>query len=186
MNFKLWLIEAEVTDYDTMKNYAMHLAKEPNVNLDDVVTLFSFLKKNLKKFDPEVRVNAFSDYQPIISQVIQKLSTEDRAEADKLLHNMFDDDTFRVPMAVQGYTNPDFNVRELEDIMHVIMDRDYDPLIVDRFLHKYGDVYKFVNEELKKEFITWFQDKIKRVTHGNPKRLAEILRELFKKMEPED
>lgn len=184
MKFKLWLLESEVSDYDKVKNYAMHLAQESTVQLDDAITLLNVLKKNLRKFDPETRVNAFSDYQYLIRKVFDKLSTEDRAEAEKALHNMFDDDTFQHPMAIQGYTNPTMDVRKIEDIMHTIMDRDYDPTIVKRFIDQHGDAYNHVNENLKREFMSWLQNKIARM--GDTKSLANILADLFKKMEPEE
>jgi hypothetical protein len=184
MKFKHWLIESEVSDYDKVKNYALNLAKEPRVHLDDAITLLNVLKRNLKRFDPDTRFNAFSDYQYLIRQVFDKLSTEDRADADKALHNMFDDDTFQHPMAVHGHTSPTIDVRKLEDIMHTIMERDFDPVIVKRFWDKYKDVYKNVSENLKREFVSWFQNKIRRM--GDVKSLADILKDLFKEMEAED
>jgi len=184
MKFKLWLLESELSDYDKVKNYAMHLAKDNSVSLDDVATLLNVLKSNLKKADPSSRVNLFSDYQPILKPVFSKLSTEDKADAEKMLDRMFDDDTFRHPMAVYGHTSPQINMEEMERIMHTIMDRDYDPVIVDRFIQKYKDTYKFVSEDLKREFFTWFQDKIRRM--GDTKTLGNILADLFKQMDPED
>ena len=184
MNFKLWLIEAEVSDYDKVANYARHLAREKIVSLDDYATLLNVLKNNLKKFEPSVRVNAFSDYQPLLQAVLSKMSLDDKKEGEKLLDRMFDDDTFKHSMAVHGHTSPQINVDEMERIIHTIMEKDYNPIIVEKFLQKYGEVYHYVSDELKREFFTWVQDKIRRM--GKTKTLAHVLADLFKKMEEEE
>jgi hypothetical protein len=183
-NFKAYfLFESAKDQYQIVSNYVNSLLQHNTVMLDDFQTVLNLIKKRLMQSDPQSYYGLFADYKPLLKKLTDKMPAEDQAEAQKLIQDTMNMGDLPEKLSVFGVTRPNLNMEQFTDVLHKTMEGKYNIPAVQSFIDKNPYLWQEVDENLKKEFLEWMTEELKKLK-GQP-TLAQMIKNMLDKLESE-
>jgi hypothetical protein len=185
-NFKKWFaFNEQMSEYEKVKNYVTHLVSDPPVRLDDFETAVRLVKNAVAKSDPEGEFNLWSDYNPLLMQIMQQLPEEEHPQAKSILMKRFPTGKIARSMAVKGMTEPTMNLDDFTQLLDRAMhDGEFGIPQLQYFIDKNKSLWNEVPEEKRQEFLDWMMKKLREMK--DQPTLAQMLKQVFDKLEGED
>ena len=183
-NFKAYfLFESAKDQYQIVSNYVNSLLQHDTVPLDDFQTVLNLIKKRLMQSDPQSHYGLFADYKPLLKKLTDKMSADDQAEAQKLIQNTMTMGELPEKLSVFGVTRPNMNMEQFITVLYNAMDGKYSVPTMQEFIDKYAYLWKEVDENLKKEFLSWMTEELQKMK--NQPTLAQMIKDMLDKLENE-
>jgi glucose-6-phosphate 1-dehydrogenase len=111
------------------------------------------------------------------------MSADDQAEAQKLIQNTMTMGELPEKLSVFGVTRPNMNMEQFIDVLHNAMDGKYSVPIMQEFIDKHAYLWKEVDENLKKEFLSWMTEELQKMK--NQPTLAKMIKNMLDTLENE-
>ena len=184
-SFYNWFLFQESADnFMQVRKYADYLKSNLPVHPEDFYTLLRFVQRATNAVEPDVQYNVFSDYYPIVQEVINLMEPEQQAAAKKQIQRMFTGEKIARKMAVHGVTEPEMNLDDFVGILDRAMhDKEFGIPALQYFIDKNKALWDYVDENKKKEFLDWMMAELKR--QKDQPTLAQMLKQIFDKLEGE-
>jgi hypothetical protein len=183
-NFKAFFFFESATDqYQIVSNYVNELLKHDNVMLSDFQTVLNLIVKRLMQSDPQSHYGLFADYNPLLNKLIDKMSAEDQVAAKKLIKYTMTMGDLPEKLSVFGVTRPNMNMEQFTTVLHNAIDGKYSVPVMQKFIDQNAYLWKEVDENLKQEFLNWMTQELEKMK--NQPTLAQMLKDMFDKLEPE-
>ena len=182
-NFKKWFtFNEQMSEYEKVKNYVTHLLSKPPIRLDDFETLVSYVKSIVAKVEPEVQFALWSDYNPLLKQIIEQLPQEDQTKVQDILMKKFPKGKIARSMTVRGMTNPTMNLDDFTELLDRAMhDQEFGIPQLQYFVDKNKTLWEEVPEEKRQEFLDWMMKKLREMK--DQPTLAQMLKKVFDDLE---